>query len=82
MGVTCINDHRSADAIDATATKGWRNNCALCELERLRDIEAAARNLIAQKGRHNTEIAYRRLVNLVTPNVQGNRPPRTDVTGE
>lgn len=32
------------------------------ELERLRRIESAARNLIAQRGRHNTEIAYGRLV--------------------
>ena len=31
------------------------------ELERLRKIEAAAKNLIAQKGRHNTEQAYRKL---------------------
>lgn len=31
------------------------------ELERLRKIESAARNLIAQRGRHNTEIAYVRL---------------------
>jgi len=30
-------------------------------IERLTKIEAAARNLIAQKGRHNTEIAYKKL---------------------
>ena len=28
-------------------------------------IAAAARNLIAQKGRHNTEIAYKRLENAI-----------------
>ena len=31
------------------------------ELERLHKIEAAAKNLTAQKGRHNTEQAYRKL---------------------
>lgn len=30
-------------------------------IERLEKIEAAALNLIAQKGRHNTEQAYKRL---------------------
>ena len=34
---------------------------AIDEIERLRLIETAARNLIAQKGRHNTEIAYKKL---------------------
>lgn len=39
------------------------------EIERLRLIEAAARNLVAQKGRHNAEIAYNRLVDAmhITP---------------
>lgn len=41
------------------------------EFERLREIELAAKNLIAQKGRHNTETAYKRLSDLlVTPNVK------------
>ena len=31
------------------------------EVRRLRTVEIAAHNLIAQKGRHNTEIAYKRL---------------------
>ena len=31
-------------------------------MERLEQIEAAAQNLVKMKGRHNTEIAYRRLV--------------------
>lgn len=31
------------------------------ENERLRKIDTAARNLLDQRGRHNTEIAYRRL---------------------
>ena len=31
------------------------------EIERLHKIEAAAKNLTAQKGRHNTEQAYRKL---------------------
>ena len=33
--------------------------------ERAEAIEAAAKNLIAQKGRHNTEVAYKRLVEAV-----------------
>lgn len=31
-------------------------------MERLEQIEAAAQNLVKMKGRHNTEIAYQRLV--------------------
>ena len=34
---------------------------AASELERLQAMERLVRNLLAQKGRHNTEIAYRRL---------------------
>ena len=33
----------------------------LVEIERLRAIEAAARNLLQVKGRHHTELAYKRL---------------------
>lgn len=40
------------------------------DLARLKEIEKAARNLIAQKGRHNTETAYKRLAALLTPNVK------------
>lgn len=40
------------------------------EIGALRAIEAAARSLIAQKGRHHTQTAYERLVDaLKTPNV-------------
>lgn len=35
------------------------------EIARLREIEDAARNLVAQKGRHNTEIAYKRLADAL-----------------
>lgn len=40
------------------------------EIDRLRKIEAAARNLVAQKGRHHTEQAYQRLAALLVPNVK------------
>ena len=40
----------------------------LDEIERLRTIEVAAKNLMAQKGRHNTQQAYLRLADTVTPN--------------
>ena len=38
------------------------------EIARLRKIEAAAKNLVQQKGRHHTEQAYQRLAALVVPN--------------
>lgn len=41
-----------------------------CEVERLRVVEAAARNLVLQKGRHHTETAYRKLVEALTPNAE------------
>ena len=31
-------------------------------IERMKKIESAAQNLVNMKGRHNTEIAYQRLV--------------------
>ena len=34
-------------------------------IERLEQIEAAAQNLMKMKGRHNTEIAYQRLVDAL-----------------
>lgn len=34
-------------------------------IDRAEKIETAAKNLIAQKGRHNTEQAYKRLVDAV-----------------
>lgn len=36
----------------------------LAEVDRLRLIESAAANLIKQRGRYNTEIAYNRLAAL------------------
>jgi alanine-alpha-ketoisovalerate/valine-pyruvate aminotransferase len=50
--------------------QGWRVVCMLLaeEVRRQRGIEAAAKNLVAQKGRHNTEIAYKRLVDAMTHN--------------
>lgn len=42
------------------------------ELARLRNIEAAAKNLVAQKGRHNTQVAYERLVAVLAPPNAGN----------
>jgi hypothetical protein len=47
------------------------------EIERLREIEAAARNLVVQKGRHHTQQAYERLAGLVLPNACG-EPGLTD----
>ena len=37
MGRTCINDHRPEHSIDSVGSEGWLNNCAQCELERLRE---------------------------------------------
>lgn len=47
-------------------------------LAKIERVYAAAKNLIAQKGRHNTEIAYNRLVDAMKNN-EGNthdRPTR------
>ena len=44
--------HDIGEAIDA----------AVEMIERMERIEAAAQNLVKMKGRHNTEIAYQRLV--------------------
>lgn len=64
---------------------GWpavrmRQVSALCdEVERLRRIESAAKNLIEQKGRHNTEIAYKRLEDVIkTPNAEISPPRKAD----
>ena len=40
-------------------------NPSLPEIDKLILIAAAARNFVAQKGRHNTQIAYDRLVNAL-----------------
>jgi hypothetical protein len=44
---------------------GQAIDAACDELERLRMIEAAARNLVAMKGRHNTAAAYAYLVEVL-----------------
>ena len=52
---------------------GNTDECLPCydeEIARLRKIEHAAKTLVAQKGRHNTEIAYKRLVDALTHNVE------------
>ena len=46
---------------DESASRVKLDNAAADEIERLRLIEAAAWELIAQKGRHHTEIAYKKL---------------------
>ena len=38
---------------------------ALAEIEHLRKIEEAAKNLIAVKGRHHSEMAYKRLEDVL-----------------
>lgn len=58
----CAHLRRQLAASDESLTK------ATAEILRLRKIEAAARNLVAQKGRHHTEQAYQRLAALVVPN--------------
>ena len=40
-------------------------DAAIEMIERLEQIEAAAQNLVKMKGRHNTEIAYQRLVDAL-----------------
>lgn len=52
------------------------------EIDRLRRIKAAAQNLMAQKGRHNTEIAYQRLVESLTPNGEATGAIRWNDGGE
>lgn len=59
-----------------TCKHGCTDECLACydeELARLQEIEAAARNLVAQKGRHHTEQAYQRLAALLVPNGLRNR---------
>jgi hypothetical protein len=45
--------------------------CSTKEVNRLRRIEKAARNLVAQKGRHNTETAYHRLEEALMTKAEG-----------
>lgn len=42
----------------------------LCDMNRLRAIEEAARNLCEVKGRHHSEIAMRRLIEAVNTNAK------------
>lgn len=55
-----------------TCKHGCTGECLACydeEIARLREIESAARNLVMQNGRLNTEIAYQRLAALLVPNL-------------
>ena len=40
-------------------------DAAIQMIERMERIESAAQNLVKMKGRHNTEIAYQRLVDAL-----------------
>ena len=52
------------DKIDQPDSRdvGEAIDAAVEMIERLKKIESAAQNLVNMKGRHNTEIAYQRLV--------------------
>ena len=76
MGITCIKDHRPSDAIDSE--RGWLNDCALCELERLRgaleDAIYEVENWAAYAGeyfqkKHNLKGTIIRLRAFLGPNV-------------
>jgi len=51
-------------------TESYERTRLLGEIDRLRAVEAAARNLVAQKGRHHTQVAYERLAALL-PETEG-----------
>ena len=59
-GCTCYAHSASECACDADWTPQIVYDQQV-EIARLRKIEAAARNLLAVKGRHHTEQAYKRL---------------------
>jgi hypothetical protein len=59
-----MTDEDFAAAVEATCSPTAK------ELDRLRAIEAAARNLIAVKGRHHSEIAMCRLIEALTHNAE------------
>lgn len=49
-------------AAPTTREMGEAIDAAVEMIERMERLESAAQNLVKMKGRHNTEIAYRRLV--------------------
>lgn len=51
----------------APAEIGLAIDAAIGEILRLREVEAAARNLVAVKGRHHSAIAYQRLAEVLKP---------------
>jgi DNA-binding FrmR family transcriptional regulator len=55
----CAHLRRQLATIDESLTNATE------EILRLRKIEAVARNLVAQKGRHRIEQAYSRLAELL-----------------
>jgi hypothetical protein len=63
-------------ARDADRYDGWRmaQEAAAEELQRLRAIDAATRNLVKAKGRYHTEQAYKALSELLA-NTEGQRAP-------
>ena len=66
IDTTKLRELALLDELDRTkgtvAIAGAALSAAERELDRLRTIEAAARNLAKVKGRHNSEIAYNRLM--------------------
>ena len=67
--------NRHSEFLRSEATSGggrWNDmmTAAADEIDRLANIESAARNLAAQKGRHNTEIAYKRLCDALANNME------------
>ena len=59
-----FNDWRRGGDIDQPGplAVGEAIDAAIEMIERMERIESAAQNLVKMKGRHNTEIAYQRLV--------------------
>jgi hypothetical protein len=59
-----FNDWRRGGDIEQPGplAVGEAIDAAVEMIERLKKIESAAQNLVKMKGRHNTEIAYQRLV--------------------
>ena len=57
-----------ADGVEVTIPRQAAEEAA-DEIERLQQIEAFAKMLIEQKGRHNTETAYKRLAGVLRHNV-------------
>ena len=64
-----FNDWRRGELDDLSMPDpreiGEAIDAAVEMIERLEQIEAAAQNLVKMKGRHNTEIAYQRLVDAL-----------------